>query len=138
MRAQRHFLECGGPKNMRSPIRNLATAAVGFLFVFSLGGCQLSYPFRITGVVRDADGNPLPHVKVTLKAAGIINSSFPAYSGPDGTFKALVYIRDAELGRKELPKWFLQLFLEGYETATVDCSPTQKPKSTNKTTFISV
>ena len=57
---------------------------------------------------------------------------------PVGTFKALVYIREIEFSRQELPKWFLQLSLEAYETATVDCSPRRKPESPSKTTFITV
>jgi hypothetical protein len=38
--------------------------------------------------------------------------------------------------REELPKWSLELFKDGYEPATVDVSPNQKPESTRKTTYI--
>jgi hypothetical protein len=122
---------------MRSNLRILTTAVFGSLLVAGVSGCQFSYPFEISGVVRATDGTPLAGVNVTLNAGSIRESSFPVDTGPDGTFKATVRIGDIEFMRKELPKWSLELSKEGYETTTVDVSPKQKPESPRKTTFIS-
>jgi hypothetical protein len=120
---------------MPSQLRVIATAAFGSLLILGVSGCQFSYPFEISGVIRRADGDPLPGVSVTLKAQSIRESSFPVVTGTDGTFKARVRIGDIEfMGR--LPKWSLELSKEGYEAGTVDVSPKQRPESPRKTTLI--
>jgi hypothetical protein len=120
---------------MRAQLRALATAVVGLFLVVAVSGCQFAYPFEFSGVVRAADGRPLPGVSVTLNAGNVRESSFPVVTGADGTFEARVRIGDIEFMGK-LPKWSLELTKDGYETATVDVSPGEKPESPRKTTFI--
>ncbi len=122
---------------MQAKLRLVATTVFAVFLLVGVSGCQFSYPFEISGVVRAASGSPLPGVRVTLNAGSIRESSFPVVTGPDGTFKANVRIGDIEFMREELPKWSLELSKDGYETATVDLSPKHKPESPRKTTFIS-
>lgn len=121
---------------MQAKLRLSAMSLLALLVLVGVSGCQYSFPFEISGVVRAADGGPLAGVRVTLNAGGIVESSFPVVTGPDGTFKARVRIRDIEFMPSELPKWSLELSKDGYEKATVEISPKQ-PESPTKTTFIS-
>jgi hypothetical protein len=122
---------------MRAALRLIGVAAFA-LFLVSVGGCQFSYPFELSGVVRATDGAPLPGVTVTLKAGGISESPFPLVTGDDGTFKGNFRIADREFMRDELPTWSLKLSKDGYESATVDVSPKQEPESPRTKTFITV
>jgi hypothetical protein len=88
--------------------------------------------------LRNGDGTPVAGVSITLNAGHIRESSFPVVTGPDGTFKATVRIGDIEFMREELPKWSLELSKDGYESATLNVSPKQKPESPSKTTQITV
>jgi hypothetical protein len=122
---------------MQAKLRLVATTVFAVFLLVGVSGCQFSYPFEISGVARATDGSPLPGVSVTLNAGSVSESSFPVVTEPDGTFKARVRIGDIEFMKEELPKWSLELSKDGYETATVDISPKQKPESPRKTTFIS-
>lgn len=122
---------------MRVKVRLITTSAFALFLVVGVSGCQFSYPFEFSGVVRTADGTPLPGVTVTLSAGGVRESSFPVVSEADGTFRAQVRIGDIEFMREALPRWSLELSKDGYESAVVDVSPKQKPESPRKTTHIS-
>jgi hypothetical protein len=124
-------------QQMRAKLRLFTALAFALFLVVGVSGCQFSYPFEFSGVVRTADGAPLPGVTVILNAGSVRESSFPVVSGADGTFKARVLIGDIAFMREALPKWSLELSKVGYESAAVDVSPQQKPESPRKTTFIS-
>src|SRR4051794_22497420 len=121
---------------MRAKLRLFATSTFALLLLVGVSGCQWSYPYEFSGVVRAADGTPLPGITVTLSAEGVRESSFPVFTGADGTFNALVRIADIEFMREALPKWSLELSKDGYESATIDVSPKQKPESPRQTTFV--
>lgn len=122
---------------MRAKLRIATLAALCMFLVVAASGCQYSYPFEFSGIVRGADGVPLPGVTVTLKANSARDSSFPVVTGADGSFKGRVRIDEMEFERGPLPKWSLELSKDGYESATIDVSPKQKPESPKKTTSIS-
>lgn len=122
---------------MRAAFRVIATAVPGLFLIVGLSGCQFSYPFEISGVVRTPDGTPVSGVTVNFTAEGIRDSSFPLVTGFDGTFKGKVRIADVEFMREELPKWSLELSKEGYQPTTVGIGPKEKPESPGNTTIIS-
>src|SRR4051794_26553441 len=113
---------------MRVLSRSVVTALGGLVLVLGASGCQYSYPFEISGVVRGAaDGAPLTGVTATLQAGGIRESSFPVVTGPDGSVRASFRVADSQFMRGELPKWTLVLTKEGYEDQALDVSPTHTP-----------
>lgn len=122
---------------MGPPFRRLSMTVFASLLVIGVSGCQYSYPFEISGMVRTADGTALAGVHVTLRAQGILESSFPVVTAQDGTFNGHIRVMDSEFGGNRLPTWILELSKEGYESANVDVSPTQQPKSPRKTTVVS-
>jgi hypothetical protein len=125
---------------MRTTSRSAATALGGLLLVYAVSGCSYSYPFEMSGVVKDAaSGAPLAGVSVTLEA-GLCSSDnpFPVVTQPDGTFSANFRVYDGDFMGNRLPKWSLTLSREGYADLTIDVSPKQIPESTTKPTPIKV
>ena len=72
--------------------------------LLGIGGCQLAYPFEISGVVRDPEGKPLAGVQVSLICAYTAQSSFPTVTGPNGTFKATIRVYDIEFSSQRLQR----------------------------------
>jgi hypothetical protein len=117
-------------------LRNVKRVFLGLAFLSCVSGCQYGYTFEFSGTVRTSNGAPLPGVSITINATDIRDSSFPVVTLGDGTYKATVRIMDIAFMRGKLPTWSLELKKDGYETATVDVSPKQEPKSAGKTTFV--
>jgi hypothetical protein len=115
----------------RSRLQLTNRAICALLLSCAVGGCQFSYRFEVSGVVRSAaDGLPLGGVIISLKSAGLRDETlFEMVTRPDGTFSANFSVRDSAFHPDEFPKWTLELSREDYRDEKFDLTLRKRPNS---------
>lgn len=105
-----------------------------------LPGCSYHCHFEARGVVRDADGKPIPDARVeVLDADGkphVQNSGEPAVAttDADGAFRVGFWTVPSQ--KDELTGWTVKVSAEGHEPQTIAVGPVKEPRRGDVTVYL--
>jgi hypothetical protein len=99
-----------------------------------LPGCQYSYRFDVSGVLKDSSGQPVAGVQIFDSFDGQFSGERPlAVSGTDGRFAFVQEIGDYRLMVDGQTDWALIFSKDGLRTEKADLRFVKRPKSTRET-----